>query len=307
MQEMKKILATFYLLTALLLVCSCNNTNSRGANFVFPESDSIPIIEAEKLSQEVIDDIVQNISSPVEMAALLQSLDVPYIAKYLAPTNNAVNLNLNFEKALNLGIFGADLGYLNIYEKTGTVVDNLTTINRLADGLGVGHFFDFETLKNLALNSSNLDSLLFMSVNSYNQIDDYLRENERGYLSALMITGVWLEAQYLACKIVKDYPHIDLKNRIGEQKIIINDLLLLLRPYKEISEDFRELFIDIELIKREFSSVDVTYTPGDPETVEKDGRLIVVQNEESHVEMSDEVLDEIIRITEEIRNKIISL
>ncbi|HKL66608.1 MAG TPA: hypothetical protein VJ877_01855 [Bacteroidales bacterium] len=304
---MKKVLAITQLLLILVLISSCRNQGDKGSEFVFPESDSIPVKESEKLSREAIDDIVQNIGSPVEMAALLMGLEVPFISEHLASVEQAENLSTNHQKALRLDIYGADLGYLNIYQKTGTAVETLSTINKLADGLRVGQYFSFETLKNLALNKSNIDSLLFLSVRSYNQMDEYLRKNDRGYLSALMITGVWLEAQYLACQVVKDYPHIDLKNRIGEQKIIINDLLMLLRPYNESSDEYAELYRDIEMLKREYSDVDITYTPGEPETVEKDGRLIVVQKEESSVEFSDEVLKGIIIKTEEIRNKIVSL
>lgn len=304
---MKKILSYIQILLLILIISSCRNTGNKGSEFTFPESDSIPIKESEKLSHEAIDDIVQNIGSPVEIASLLIDLEVPFISEHLASIDQAENLSTNFQKALRLGIYGADLGYLNIYEKTGDAVETLSTINRLADGLRVGQFFNFETLKNLAVNRSNIDSLLFMSVHSYNQIDEYLRENDRGYLSALMITGVWLEAQYLACQVVKDYPHMDLKNRIAEQKIIINDLLMLLRPYNESSDEYSDLYDSIEQLKREYSDVDITYTPGEPETVEKDGRLVVVQHEESNVRFSDKVLEGIIMKTEEIRNKIVSL
>ncbi|MEA1886377.1 MAG: hypothetical protein U9N72_04115 [Bacteroidota bacterium] len=304
---MKKVLSVFTIMIILVLAFSCKNTGKKESEFIFPESDSIPVQEAEKLSQEAIDDIVQNIGSPVEMASLLLDLEVPFTAEYLASIEEAGTLSTNFQKALRLGIYGADLGYLNIYEKTGNAVETLSTINKLAEDLRVGQFFDFETLKNLAINRSNIDSLLFLSVRSYNQIDKYLRDNDRGYLSALMITGVWLEAQYLACEIVKDYPHKDLKNRIGEQKIILNDLLMLLLPYNETSDEYSDLYNDLEHLKRKYSDVDITYTPGEPETVEKDGRLIVVQNEESTVIFSDEVLQGIIQKTEEIRNKIVSL
>ena len=137
-------------------------------------------------------------------------------------------------------------------------------------------------------------------------MDEYLRDNNRGYLSALMITGVWLEAQYLVCMVVKDYPHMDIKNRIGEQKIILNDLMLLLNPYRESSDEYADLYADMERIKDAFRPVDISYTPGEPETIEKDGRLIVVQNEESVVTMTDDQMEAIIKITEEIRNKHIS-
>ena len=302
---MKNVLAISLLSAILMILASCGGSGNNRDKFVFPESDSIPVIEAEKLSQEAIEDIVQNISSPVEMAALLQALQVPYFAEYLTPTQNAESLTTNFQKALLLGIYGADLGYLNIYEKTGTAIDNLTTINKLADGIRVGQFFDFETLKRLAVNKSNIDSLLYMSVHSYNEIDNYLRENERGYLSALMITGVWIEAQYLACEVVKDFPHEELRNRIGEQKIILNDLLLLLSPYRDSGDEYRGLMADLEMIKEKYRPVEISFTPGEPETIEKDGRLVVIQNEESVIVISDEQLSDIIGVTESVRNKIV--
>ena len=299
------LLTLFFLIVALSTGCG-SGSNKGNDSFKFPEQDAVPVIEAEKLSQEAIDDIVENISSPVEIAMLLQALEVPFLAQHLASTRNAENLSTSFLKAIRLGIYGADLGYLNIYDKTSSSIDNLATINRLADDLRVGQFFDFETLKRLAVNRNNLDSLLYMSVHSYNLIDTYLRENNRGYLSALMITGVWIEAQYLACKVVIDYPHEELKNRIGEQKIILNDLLMLLAPYRESSEDYNRLYSDFERIKEAYKPVSITYTPGEPETVNQDGRLILIQKEESLIEMTDDQLSEIVRVTTEVRNRIIS-
>lgn len=293
-------------ITLLLLLTACGGSGNKNNQYVFPETDTLPVKEVEKLSAEAIDDIIQNISSPVEVAALLQALQVPYFSDYLAPAEASEGLSTSFEQALRLGIYGADLGYLNIYEKTGTSIENLTTINRLADGIRVGQFFDFETIKRLAINKNNLDSLLFLSVNSYNQIDQYLRDNNRAYLSALMITGVWIEAQYLLCKVVKDYPQEEIKNRIGEQKIVLNDLILLLSPYRESSEEYANLYADFDIIKKAYRDVDISYTPGEPETIEKDGRLVVIQNEESIVTMSKEQLNKIIVIIEEIRNKLTS-
>ena len=51
-----------------------------------------------------------------------------------------------------------------------------------------------------------------------------------------------------------------------------------------------------------YEDVKITYEKGEPETIEKDGMLIVVQSETAHVEMSDEVLDNIISTTAEVRN-----
>ena len=290
----------------LLFLFSCRGTTRKTGEFVFPEADSIPVSEAEKLSDEAIDDIARNISSPVEIANILQRMSVPFSAGYLASSIDASRLSTSFEKAFKLGILGADLGYLNMYEKTGTSIDVLSSIKKLADGINVGQFFDFETIKRLSRNRANLDSLLLISQNSYNQIDKYLREKGRGQLSTLMITGVWIEGQFLATQMLKQHPDTILRNRVGEQKIILNDLLMLLAPYCSVSPQFISLCQDMQDIKEKYRDIRITFTVGDPVMEEKDGALVVKQTEESKVEMNDEQLAAIIVITNTVRNKLIT-
>jgi hypothetical protein len=55
-----------------------------------------------------------------------------------------------------------------------------------------------------------------------------------------------------------------------------------------------------------YSGVKVSYRLGEPETREEDGRLVMVQHEESIVEMSDVQLAQIAEKSKEIRNKLIS-
>ena len=293
-------------LVVVLLVFSCKSSTRKSAEFVFPEADSIPVSEAEKLSDEAIDDISRNISSPVEIANILQRMSIPFSTNYLASSIDASRISTSFEKALKLGILGADLGYLNMYEKTGSSIDVLSSIKKLADGINVGQYFDFETIKRLSLNRSNLDSLLYISQNSYNQIDKYLRDKGRGQLSALMIAGVWIEGQYLATQILKQVPDTLLRNRVGEQKVILNDLLLLLSPYCTSGPEFTSLCQNMQEIKEKYREVRITYTVGDPIMVEKDGGLVVTQTEQSRVVMTKEQLLAIIAISGNLRDKLIS-
>lgn len=296
----------FILITVLFVSFSCRNSTKRNANFVFPEADSVPVGESEKMSAEAIEEISKNITSPVEIANLLQVLAVPFSPDYIASSIDANKQPTAFDKAFTLGILGADLGYLNMYEKTGSSIDILSSIRKLAEGIRVGQFFDFETIKRLSLNKSNLDSLLLLSIDSYTKIDKYLRDNERGQLSSLMIIGVWIEGQYLATQVVKEYPDPILKDRIGEQKIILNDLIMLASPYCNRDSEFGSLCKDLQVIKEKYGNIMITYTLGEPKSVEVDGGLKVEQTETSVVEMTDAQLAEIIEITKIIRNKLIT-
>ena len=293
------------ILLLITFLFSCKSRTNNSGEFIFPDADSIPLSEAEGLSAEALDDISRNISSPVEIANILQKMNVPFSSSYLASSIDASRLSTSFDKALKLGILGADLGYLNMYEKTGTSVDLLASIKKLAEGINVGQYFDFEAIKRLSLNRSNLDSLLYISTSSYNEIDKFLRENGRGQLSALMITGVWIEGQYLATQVLKQYPDTVLRNRVGEQKVILNDLLMLLAPYCNAGDEYKDLCQGMLEIKQNYRDVRITYTIGEPVMMEKDGALVVVQTDESKVEMTDDHLDAITETIRKMRNKLI--
>lgn len=283
---------------AALILASCGQRPSESLEVDMEEIDPGEL----QISSETMSDIIENIASPIEVAAMISSLNIPFSTSYLANPEKLSTSTTSFEMAYSLGALSADLGYLNMYEKTGTAVNYLSSINRLAEALQIGQFFDFATIKRLATTSSDLDSLMFISVNSFNNMDDYLRETDRSNLSALMIAGVWMEGLYLSTQVAVQNSNEDLKTMIGEQKIILNDLMLVLDHYK--SENIIAAYLeDLETIKEAFKDVKITYEIGEPETIEKDGMLMVVQSETSFVLMSDDTLKEIIATTEKIRNR----
>ncbi len=293
---MKKNIIHLFIL--LILVSSCKGRVREDLNVPGSELEQGEL----KISEQAISEIIENISSPIEMAALVKDLGTPFSNRYLSNLDNIDNHGSSFRMAYSLGILGADLGYLNVYEKTGTSVNYLAAISKIADGLKINQFFDFNTMKRLATTSSNLDSLMFLSVHSFNKMDEHLRITDRSNLSSLMITGVWIEGMYLATQVVKETPDTTLAQYIGEQKIILNDILLILRNYERDAQ-FADLIRDLEHIKTEFDKVKITYQLGEPQAVEQDGMLMIVQQESSVVEIDQSVLEKIIEITARIRNK----
>lgn len=292
------------ILLVLSVIISCKPSRDKTETLDIDESE---LVEGElEISKEVIDDIIQSVSSPVEMAALIKELGIEFSNKYLAPTDDVDKLSSSFKQSLSLGVYGADLGYLNIYNKTASVIEYISAIKTLADEIRVGQFFDFTVLKRLAQNYQNLDSLMYMSLHSFNEMDQYLRDNNRSSLSALIITGVWIEGLYLATQVAKDSPHPALAERIGEQKIILEKLLLIINNFRN-DRQFASLLDDLNTINKEFKDIEITYIPGEPEPKEENGMLIIIQHEESVVKITDEQLQSIIATTEEIRNNLISL
>lgn len=289
---------SLYILLLIFAISSCKGPNNE---LNMPGYELAP--GEIQITDEAMEDIIQNISSPIEMAALIKDLGLPFSSNNLSDVDEIDNYATSFKMAYTLGMLGADLGYLNVYEKTGSSVTYLAAINKLADGLKVSQFFDFNTIKRLATSNANLDSLIFMSVHSFNQMDEHLRLTDRSNLSALMVAGVWMEGMYQVTQVSKIQKNDELAEYIGEQKLILSNILFILKNY-ESDDQFSSLIEDYEDLKKSFEKVLISYELSDPEPIEQeDGSLLIIQQETSIVNISDEVLLEIIDKTKMIRDK----
>lgn len=288
-----------------VLFVSCQSGRDRGMGTDIGIPDSVIYAESLEISEVVLEGIISNVSSIVEMSALIKDLGVPYSDRYLATTANMDSYSTNFRRALMLGVFGADLGYLIIYNRTTAVMDYLASIRRLSDGLAVEQFFDFSTLRRLASSQSNPDSLMYISLQSFNRIDNYLRAEGRAHLSNAMVAGVWVEGLYLLTQVAKTLPGEEIFERIGEQKIILNDLIIILRSYERVHPEFAALSGELASIKELFDPVSITYEVGEPEAVERDGMLMIIQHERSIVNITEQQVSEITDKAEIIRNNLI--
>ncbi len=312
---MKKLLL-FTLSTIMILSFGCkkekNKSNSLNpkkieqiADTGFNEQAFFQSIDQSKIAE--VDEIIGGFASPVEASAMLKDYHIPFNKNYLAPTSYANNYDINLKKALGLGIYSADLGYLNIYHKNTQIINYLQVIFQLASQLRVAQFFDFQSLKYLVTTSDNVDSLLFLSVNSFYQIDAYFRSTRRSYLSLLSVTGVWIESLYLLTQVQKDNPYVSLRSQIGSQKDLLNKLLELLEVYQGHPE-FNYLIKQFKKLQQAFAPVQIKEQKynGKTRTV-KDGRVIYSQDVETVINMDDQTLDNIIKATAQVRKAVLNM
>lgn len=257
------------------------------------------------IAEETLEEVIHAIPSPIEMTSLIKASNAEYTAGVLNDPANLDKYTTSHKRAMNLGVYGADLGYLNLYGKTGTSLEYLKVIKQLSEDLRVGQFFDFQKLKELSSGSDNMDSLITISTRNFSQMNRYLRQEKRGKISVLIVTGTFIEGLNIAGQIVKSNPIEPIKERIGEQKVTVEELLTILRVY-ESDETFAALIADFEALKKEMEAVEIVIIPGEPHMEEVDGVLTLVSQDESQVTITDETLQRIVTKIEEIRNNIIS-
>jgi hypothetical protein len=236
----------------------------------------------------------------------LKESGTKYSSSLLNTPDNLSKYNSNYKKALNLGVFGTDLGYTNIYQQNQDGIKYLTSIKSLADGLNIGQFFDIETIGRLATNSKNLDSLLLITTQNFNSINHYLQTQSRANLSVLLLIGGWVEAMQITCQVAaKDMNNKNLQEKIGEQKIILEQIVLLLSFYKE-DPNMASLLTDMGDLKQAFDKINITYTYKESTMEIIDGVAVIKDNSTTTINITNKDVENIKSLTNSIRNKIIS-
>jgi hypothetical protein len=271
--------------------------------------DSLSTASEEKpvISDEVLESIFQQIPSPLEISVLLKESGINYNESFLNSTDNMAAYNSNFKKAVNLGVYGTDLGYTNIYEQNQDAIFYLNAIRDLSDGLSIGQFFNFGTIKRLATNSRNLDSLLLITTKNFNSINAYLQEQQRSNLSVLLLTGGWVEALHILCQVAEKNPaNQELIERIGEQKITLESIMLLLSFYSDSDPNIRELTEKMTQLQTIFENIQITQTYAESTLEEVNGIVTITNKSTSSINITIEDVKKISATTAQIRDYIVN-
>jgi len=291
-------------LVAALLLTACGKGKKPDEQAFLNSLDSAK--KGPSIDEEVIGSILQQIPSPLEISVLLKESGTKYNFGLLNSPDNLSKYNSNFKKALNLGVYGTDLGYTNIYQQNQDGIKYLASIKSLANELNIGQFFDLETISRLATNSKNLDSLLLITTQNFNEINRYLQTQGRANLSVLLLTGGWLEAMQITCQVaLKDPKNKELREKVGEQKIILEQIVLLYTFYKE-DENMASLLKDLEELKTAFDKINITYTYKESTMEVVNGVAVIKDNSTTTIDITEKDVQNISQITNSIRNKITS-
>ena len=257
------------------------------------------------ISREFLYEIIQKIPSPLEISSLIKESGAHYNEDILNDVNNSSEYNNKYTQAVNLGVFGTDLGYINIYSKYAASMSFLGAVKDLADELRIGQFFDFTTISRLASNSENIDSILYISTSGFDNMNGYLKEQGRDEIAILMLVGGYVEALYVLTQVSKRYPTPELIERVGEQKILLEDLAAVVAMYKE-DRYFARLHDHFLELQSVYDKVKITYVQGEREMIEVDGMLVIRDNNQSIVDIDDVTLEKITKIARRIRLTIVS-
>lgn len=260
------------------------------------------LIDSTSSNQLVIGNVVFCIPSPVQTAILVKKVGASYDKDLMNLPSNHNSYSTDFQKALNLGVYGADLGYSTIYEQPQDGINYLTTVRNLADDIGVASAFSPDIMKRITENIGNQDSLLTMVGSAYRSLNQFLQENDRADVCALVLTGGWIESTYYVTSISGTMDSQELVDRLGEQKSTLENLIKLIEPYYN-DPQFTELLDLLYDLSKEFDKVKIEYSYEKP-TVDEEAKKTYI-NSTSKITITEDMIQAIRKKVDELRTEII--
>jgi len=251
---MKYFIGLFFIFCVLLL-SSCHQkkqpVNLYTDTLTFENTDTLSNLSAEKKPTDNTS-IYYGLYSPAEVSDIFNRSHIGFNPELLNPPNNASEYNTTTKIAINLGVYGADLSYIRLFN-SGDAEKYLNTILKLSDQLGIPGTFIQDLSQRLERNRSNADSLTQITVEAFNGVNKFLLEQDQESTAYLIITGAWIEAMYIAAHDLLNIKDPEIIKKVLEQKYSLAYLLSSLKNHYNdpgIAYYYRMLFVLNKYMKK---------------------------------------------------------
>ncbi len=222
---MKKILSAFLIGSITVAMTSC------GGGGKSPEEKEQ---EKKELSTFVEKEFEYPIPTSYEVTNRLQKANANFVFNITNPPENVDKYIADWQKAMNLGVYGADLSYASTYNKQDETTQFLNASRQLIDDLNITSAFNEDMIGRLEENVDNKDELILIITESIYNTYNHLNANGEELNSLLVIAGSVIEGLYITGQLIvsSDY-NADLMNVLAEQKSQVSKLVELMEKYQD--------------------------------------------------------------------------
>jgi hypothetical protein len=272
-------------------------------------NEKIDVNSSEKIveaSSEKMEAIYYSIPSPMETTIILKRSYSKFSGELLFPVFNLNKIHDNQSRALLLGIISTDLNYAMLSERKFETNRLINQVIEIAQLLHLDAIVNVNTKERIEKNLDNKDSMQIIIGNTFWEIENKLKNDDKEELSALIVAGGWIEGLYLASNMsALDPENKPLQNVIADQKIVHENLIALISDFT-FQEKIQEYFIskvnNLQIVFNEIVRVGIA--ENNNLIKEKNGEIVI--GNYFNLKFEKEDLNEIYKSVSNIRKTILN-
>ena len=238
------------------------------------------------------------VPSPVSTAMALKDAGAAYDRSRTLDLASADAATSKESRALVMGALGADLGYAVLFDDGQHALSTMKAIERLGAELQLTHAFETTIVERFRDNLSSSDSLLRLSGMAFRAADEYLEQDQRQDVSALVVAGGWVEVLYLTVNDPQAASAKAIRDRIAQQGKGLESVVGLLEDHAADSP----LLPGLRRLQMLYGDVGMEYTFQEPVTDTKARTTYI--NSVTTVDLTDDQLQAITEAVNDLRAQI---
>lgn len=221
--KIKSFLSIFFIAILTLSACKTGRKSPSDSN------QPAEVLKREKVEEDVRE-FVYPLPTSFEITEMLNRIGASYILNLSNPTDNVKKYLTEKSKALNLGIYSADLSYASTYNQKQTTSDYMNVSKILIDALNISAAIDPNIVSQIEAKQDDKEALIDLITNTFYDTYEHLNKNNRSAVSMLIIAGSWVEGLYIVTHISEDtYNNKEMVKLVMDQKSSLNKLIELMK------------------------------------------------------------------------------
>jgi hypothetical protein len=238
-----------------------------------PESSDLKA-EVKSVIEQQYEQVYYPIPSPEQMFSFINDNGIDYTRELMNSTGQVAQYTAPGKKALNFGVYTADLAYAAAYQDINSTVSLYKVVKQLGADLDIDGMMSEKMMEQMQSNLQNPDSLVVIAGQSYYEAVDFLEQNGQEGKLALMSLGGWIESLYITLNAVNTFEEgSPTANRIADQKITFGNIYAYLKK-NESEVGVSEALESIKEIRSVFASLKESRT-GKITRNNESGRLVL--------------------------------
>lgn len=190
-----------------------------------------------------------------EVTNLLNKAGAGYILSISNTISNSDKYFTEESKAINLGVYGADLAYASTYQMKQETMNYLKVSKKMIDELQISTEFNSTFADRVEKNIDSQDSLIKIISDSFYKTYEFLTSNGKDNLSLLVMSGSWVEGVYITSEIEKTSknPQDIIKILQGQDASLVK--LLDLLDKNKSNADIAEMHTKLQVVADAYKTI----------------------------------------------------
>jgi len=297
MKKLIRISSLSGALLSLLLFSGCSGPSGQKTKY---DDKSILLTDSTNKEPDFVTSF--NAPSPEEVLSFFENSNTNYNPNLLHIPEKATGYLDSKSQCLNLGIYMADVAYMNMFDQSGQVGPFEATVFHLSEKIKISQAFDQSLSERLLNNIGNIDSTVYLSEQIYFGIVDYLSNNGMNNTLSLISIGTYIEIMHLTLQSIDNYDAgNELIEHIEDQKMLFSQIYDFALT-QSLDPGVKEVLHYLNEINAIFNHLEMV--EGETTTANDKKNTLVVSGGTSY-KMNKEQFDSLKKLIESIRKDII--